>query len=172
MNTEAIGVREHRALRPQEEPAESRIDEIIDKYGGERRWLINILFDIQAEFKYLPRAALEYVSTRMEIPLIDIYGIATFYKAFSLTPRGKHLVTCCLGTACHVRGSISVLEELERRLCVPPGGTTDDREFTLETVNCLGSCALGPVVVFDDEYHGQMTPARVGNLLDVVRKKG
>jgi NADH-quinone oxidoreductase subunit E len=108
----------------------------------------------------------------MEIPLIDIYGIATFYKAFSLTPRGKHLVTCCLGTACHVRGSISVLEELERRLCVPPGGTTDDREFTLETVNCLGSCALGPVVVFDDEYHGQMTPARVGNLLDVVRKKG
>jgi NADH-quinone oxidoreductase subunit E len=149
-----------------------RVDAILDRYSGERRWLINILFDIQAEFRYLPREALEYVAKRVSAPLIDIYGIATFYKAFSLTPRGKHIITVCLGTACHVRGSIGVLEELQRSLNVKPGGTTEDRLFSLETVNCLGACALGPVVVIDEEYHGQMTPAKARTLIGDVQKKG
>jgi NADH-quinone oxidoreductase subunit E len=171
VNTEAIGVRERRALRPPEEPAESRIDEIIEKYGGERRWLINILFEIQTEYRYLPKRALEQLSQRMAIPLIDIYGIATFYKAFTLQPRGQHTVTVCLGTACHVRGSTGVLEELQRELGVCPGQTTQDQEFSLETVNCLGCCAQGPMVVMDDEYHGQMTPAKVRGLLSAASKK-
>jgi len=171
LQTEAIGVRERRALRPPEEPAENRIDEIIDKYGGERRWLINILFEIQSEYRYLPKMALEHVSQRMGIPLIDIFGIATFYKAFTLQPRGRHTVTVCLGTACHVRGSTGVLEELQRELGVPPGQTTPDQEFSLETVNCLGCCAQGPMVVVDEEYHGQMTPARVKALLAAASKK-
>lgn len=150
---------------------DERVDAILNRYSGERRWLINILFDIQAEFRYLPRDALEYVARRMAIPQVDIYGIATFYKAFSLTPRGKHIITACLGTACHVRGSIGVLEELQRGLNVKPGGTTEDGSFTLETVNCLGCCAQGPMVVVDQEYHGQMTPAKVRTLLEDERKK-
>jgi NADH-quinone oxidoreductase subunit E len=165
MQTGETGVRERRALRPPEEPAESRIDEIIDKYGGERRWLINILFEIQTEYRYLPKMALDHLSERMDIPLIDIFGIATFYKAFTLQPRGRHTVTVCLGTACHVRGSTGVLEELQRELGVCPGQTTTDQEFSLETVNCLGCCAQGPMLVVDEEYHGQMTPARVKALL-------
>lgn len=171
MQTGETGVRERRALRPPEEPTENRIDEIIEKYDGERRWLINMLFEVQTEYRYLPRTALEHLSRRLAIPLVDIYGIATFYKAFSLQPKGRHMVTVCLGTACHVRGSLGVLEELHRKLGIPPGKTTEDREFSLETVNCLGSCALGPVVVVDGEYHGQMTPAKVTNLLDEVSKK-
>ena len=172
MNVEAVGVIERKAIRPQREPSEDRVDAIVDKYNGERRWLINILFEVQAEFRYLPQTALERISSRMGIPLVDIYGIVTFYKAFSLTPRGRHTVTACLGTACHVRGSIGVLEELQRQMGITPGGTTQDGEFTLETVNCLGACALGPVVVMDGEYHGQMSPARVKAILEDGRRKG
>jgi len=171
MNTEAVGFIERKAIRPPREPSEDRVDAIVDKYNGEQRWLINILFEVQDEYRYLPQAALEHLSMRMSIPLVDIYGIVTFYKAFSLTPRGRHTVTACLGTACHVRGSIGVLEELQRLLRVSPGSTTEDGEFTLETVNCLGCCAQGPMVVVDSEYHGQMTPVKVKKLLVDASKK-
>lgn len=172
MVTEAAKVKQMELREARLGPREASIETIVGKYNGERRWLINILFDVQAEHNYLPRDALEYLSRRMKIPLIEIYGIATFYKAFSLKPQGRHKVTACLGTACHVRGSSGVLEELQRSLKVSPGETTEDREFTLETVNCLGCCAQGPIVVVNERYYGQMTPAKVKSLVEETRKKG
>jgi NADH-quinone oxidoreductase subunit E len=130
---------------------------LIDKHAGTRGALIAILEDVQASYNYLPRDALKLVSRRTGASLVDIYGVATFYKVFSLQPRGEHLCSVCMGTACHVRGSPRVLEEFERRLEVKPGETTLDRRFTLTTVNCVGACALGPVVVMDGEYHRNAT---------------
>ncbi len=147
----------------------NEIEHIINKYNAEKSSFIAILFDIQAEYNYLPREALVYVAKRLDIPLIQLYTIATFYKAFSLTPRGKHLLTVCLGTACHVRGAVSVQEEIERKLGIKPGETTEDKEFTLESVNCLGSCALGPIVVVDGEYHGRMIATKIKTLLDGIK---
>lgn len=147
----------------------NKIDFIINKYNCEKGSLISILLDIQAVYNYLPREALVYVAKRLDIPLIQIYSIATFYKAFSLTPRGRHILTVCLGTACHVRGAVNVLEEIERKLGIKPGETTKDNEFSLETVNCLGSCALGPIVVADGGYHGRMTPSRVKTLFEGMK---
>ncbi len=103
----------------------------------------------------------------MDLPLVQVYGVATFFRAFSLKPRGKHIVSVCLGTACHVRGAPAVLDQVKRRLGIEPGETTEDMQFTLETVNCLGACALGPIVVMDSVYHGQMRPGKVKK---VIRK--
>ena len=127
--------------------------------------LISVLEEIQARYRYLPREAMILVSERMGVPLSQVYSVATFYHAFSLVPRGHHTICVCTGTACHVRGAVQVLDRLETSLGVGPGGTTRDRQFTLETVNCLGCCALGPVVVLDDEYEGQMTASKVDKLL-------
>ncbi len=127
--------------------------------------LISVLEEIQNEYRYLPREAMVLVSERMGVPLSQVYSVATFYNAFSLVPRGKHTVCVCTGTACHVRGTVPILNHLENKLGIQPGETTPDREITLETVNCLGCCALGPVVVLDDEYEGQMTPKKVDKLL-------
>jgi len=146
------------------------VDKILGKYNSDKKWLISILFDIQNEFRYLPREALQYLSKKLDVPMTDVYSIATFYKAFSLTPRGKHSVTVCMGTACHVRGSLSVLEEFERKLEVRPGDTTPDKMFSLSTVSCLGCCAMGPIAVVDEKYHGQVTANKVKPLLDAVRK--
>lgn len=142
-----------------------KVNTIMDKYKGEDGAVISILQDIQAEYNYLPQDALREVSERLDLPLIDIYSVATFYKSFSLTPRGKHLITVCLGTACHVRGGPRILEEVERRLDIKAGETTEDKLFTLETVNCLGCCAIGPIVVVDDEYYGEMTIRKVDPIL-------
>ena len=133
--------------------------------NGSGASLISVLEEIQARYRYLPREAMILVSERLGVPLSQVYSVATFYHAFSLVPRGKHKICVCTGTACHVRGAVQVLDRLETRLGVAPGGTTRDREFTLETVNCLGCCALGPVVVLDDEYEGQMTTKKVDKLL-------
>lgn len=140
----------------------------VEKYGAKRSSLIQILHETQREYRYLPEQALRNISSLMDIPLTDIYGVATFFKAFSLEPKGKHTVVCCMGTACHVRNSPGVLDELKRILGIEPGGTTEDMLFSLETVNCLGACALGPVVVIDGKYHGEMTPSRVKKLLKQV----
>jgi len=114
---------------------------------------------------------LTYIAQKLNLPLIDVFEVATFYKSFSLKPRGRHLITVCLGTACHVRGGQRVLEEIERRINVKPGETSEDKQFTLETVNCLGCCAIGPIVVIDGEYYGQMNTRKVASLLEKYSKK-
>jgi NADH-quinone oxidoreductase subunit E len=123
--------------------------------------LISMLEAIQAQYRYLPREAMVLASEKLGVPLSQTYSVATFYHAFSLKPRGKYLIRVCLGTACHVRGSQRVLEKVSKLLNIKPGETTPDRLFTLETVNCLGACALGPIMVVESEYFGQMNPARV-----------
>ena len=143
------------------------LNAIIKKYDGKKEFLICILQDIQNRYEYLPRNALIHVSEKLDIPLIQIYGVATFFKAFSLTPKGGHTCTVCIGTACHVRGAEKVLDKIKRSLNIDVDETTKDMAFTLKTVNCLGACALGPMVVVDDDYHGHMTQ----NKIDEVLKK-
>lgn len=158
-----------------EEMAKKRTPELeaVERHGGKRSSLIQILHETQREYRYLPEPALRNISEAMGVPLTDIYGVATFFKAFSLEPKGKHVITCCMGTACHVRNSPGVLDELRRTLGIEPGETTEDMMFTLETVNCLGACALGPVVVVDGKYHGEVTPAKVKKILkEVAREEG
>lgn len=143
----------------------SEVARIVSKHRGERGELIAILEDIQAKYSYLPEDSLRTVAEQTGRSLVDIYGVATFYRWFSLKPRGKHLVTCCVGTACHVRGAPRVAAELQRQLGVRPGETTADGEFTLETQNCLGGCALGPIVVADGHYFSNVGPPAVGRIL-------
>ena len=145
-----------------------KIGQILKKHNRDESALIAILQDIQAEENYLPQDVLKHVAKSMDVPLTRVYSLATFYKAFSLKPRGKHLINVCLGTACHVRGAPRILEKLERDLRVKAGETTEDKKFTLETVNCLGACALGPIVVVDGTYHGQMTSVKIGKVLAKV----
>jgi len=146
------------------------LDAILDRYNRNPAQLIPILQDVQAEENYLPREALEVISEKLDIPLVRIYSVATFYKAFSLKPRGKHIIQVCMGTACHVRGAPRILDKMVRDLGVQPGATTKDMEFTLETVNCLGACALGPIVVVDGEYHGQMTSPKWDKIYKTLKK--
>ncbi|HUT84464.1 MAG: NADH-quinone oxidoreductase subunit NuoE [Proteobacteria bacterium] len=141
-----------------------KVDAIIEKYKRDKGFLVSILQDIQAEYNYLPKEALFDLSDSLGIPVSQVYGVATFYRAFSLIPRGRHLIQVCLGTACHVRGAPKVLEAIERKLKIKAGETTADKEYTLTTVNCLGACALGPVVVIDQEYHGQMNQSKSDKL--------
>jgi len=146
------------------------IRSIIRKHKGLKKNLIAILLDIQAEHNYLSPESLRAVAAGLEIPLIDIIAVATFYRAFSLTPRGKHTCFVCTGTACHVRGGTRILDEFERKLEVGAGQTTKDGQFTLETVACLGCCAIGPVVVVDGAYHGRASTRNVGQILGKYRK--
>lgn len=128
--------------------------------------LISILEEIQERYGYLPEMALRAVAGAVGQSLVQVYAVATFYRSFALKPRGKHLISACLGTACHVRGAPTVVEEFERQLGIPRGETTADKEFTLETVNCLGACALGPVVVVDGRYFSKVRKSRVRQLID------
>ncbi len=143
----------------------SKIDSIIQQYGARESAILGILQDIQTEEKYLPKEALEYVSQKMNIPLVQVFRIATFYNALSLKPRGKHKIDVCLGTACHVRGGGRILEKLERELGIPVGETTKDKKFTLESVRCLGCCSLGPVAVIDGKVFGRLGQDKVPSLL-------
>ena len=131
--------------------------------------LISTLEKVQSRYGYLPEDALRAVAEQTGRSLVDIYGVATFYRAFSLKPRGKHLVSVCLGTACHVRGGPAIAEEIQQQLKIRPGETTTDREFTLETVNCLGACALGPVIVVDGHYFPSVKTSMVREILDQTR---
>ena len=148
--------------------SDSTIDKIIKNYGRRKEFLICILQDIQTKYGFLPRDALEKAAIKLDMPLMQIYSVATFFKAFSLEPRGKHLINVCLGTACHVRGAERVIDKIKRDLEIEAGETTQDREFTLETVNCLGACALGPIMVLDGKYHGQMTTTKVDSILKKI----
>ncbi len=153
------------------EAEELKVKSYITKYNNEKKALISILQDIQEEFYYLPQEVLRIVSKALGIPLIDIIGVATFYRAFSLEPRGKHIITVCLGTACHVRGGPKILEEFERKLNIEAGETSKDGQYSLETVACLGCCAIGPVVVVDGDYYAQTTIRKVGSILKKHIKK-
>ena len=142
-----------------------KVTKILDKYQHHQGFLVSILQDIQAEYNYLPREALEEVSRSVGIPLTQTYSVATFFKAFSLEPRGHHLIHVCLGTACHVRGALRILETIERELGIKAGETTKDLKYTLERVNCVGACALGPIVSINEQYEGEMTTEKVKPLL-------
>jgi len=148
-----------------------RVERIIGAYESSPTALIMILQEVQGEYRHLPREAMEIISQRMDLALSQIYGVATFYKAFSLEPRGRHHVCVCTGTACHVRNSRSIVEKLERDLKISRGETTPDGEFTLETVNCVGACALGPIAVVDNKYWGHLTVSDVDRMLAAVRTK-
>jgi NADH-quinone oxidoreductase subunit E len=142
-----------------------KIDRIIDKHHGEVSSLIQVLLDIQSENNWLPKETLERVSERLEVPMTRIQHIATFYKAFSLVPKGRHGIHICMGTACHVRGATRVLDAVQDLTGIKPGETDLDLKFSLETVNCLGCCALGPVVEIGGKTHGKMVPAETADVL-------
>jgi NADH-quinone oxidoreductase subunit E len=141
------------------------VERIVTKYEHDRGMLVSILQDVQAEYNYLPRQALEQVSRSLDVALSQVYSVGTFFKAFSLKPRGRHLINVCLGTACHVRGAVRILETVERELGIKQGETTADLKYTLERVNCVGACALGPIVIIDGEYSGGMKIEKVKPLL-------
>ena len=143
-----------------------KVDKIIDRYPAKQGILIQLLLDIQNEFNWIPEAAIVRISERLQVPVSQIYRIASFYKVMSLAPIGRHLVQVCLGTACHVRGGPKIRDKVEERLKIKTGETTSDMKFTLRVVNCLGCCALGPVMVVDNDYHGKITTAKVKEVLE------
>jgi NADH-quinone oxidoreductase subunit E len=150
---------------------EDKVRDIILKYDSDRAFLVPILQDVQKAFNYLPKKALSRVSVFLDVPLSQIYEVSTFYKAFSLTPRGEHQLSLCMGTACHVRGAAILENHLERSLGIKPGETSSDLKFSFDTVNCVGACALGPILEVDGDYSGKMTISKSNKLLKKLGKK-
>jgi NADH-quinone oxidoreductase subunit E len=146
----------------------SKFDRIIERYERSEESLLAILQDYQREFQYVPEEGMRRLSEVMGVPLSKLYAMATFYKALSLVPRGRHTIKVCTGTACHLKGAPQILETLERELRVKRNGTTEDGEFTLECVNCVGACAMAPVILVDEVYHGQNRPSKV---MDIIKKQ-
>ncbi len=142
-----------------------KLDKIIDSSRTDQKELIHILHDVQLEYGYIPPEAITAISRRLRVSESEIFGVLTFYNAFSLTPKGDHVITVCMGTACHVRGGAKIVEDLERKLDVKVGETTADDSFTLETVNCIGCCAIGPVVVVDKKYYSNITLNKIDPIL-------
>jgi len=149
----------------------AKTKQIVKKHGNNKSGMIAVLQDIQEAFNYLPKEALKTAAKAMNVPFSRVYEAATFYTAFSLKPRGKNVVKICLGTACHVRGASALQDKFERTLGIKPGETTKDKKFSLETVNCVGACALGPVVVINTDYHGQMTMKKVDKIIDKINSE-
>lgn len=154
------------------EAAEEKIREIVESYAADQRYALAIMQDMQRKFQYVPKKGLEMLSEHLGCPVSALYSMATFYKALSLVPKGEHIIKCCDGTACHIRGASTLIEGIGRELGIGPGETTADGQFSLETVNCLGSCALAPVMVVDDVYYGKVTLERLKEILADVRKGG
>ncbi len=155
-----------------ESAVQESVQKILDGHARSRTALIEVLHDIQSTCGYLPEDALKAVSTQLGTPLIEVFRVANFYKAFKLKPVGKHLLTLCMGTACHVRGADKLVDEVSGQFSIQPGETTQDGELTLETVNCLGACALGPVAILDGKLHDHVTYAKLRNLLAAAIKDG
>jgi NADH-quinone oxidoreductase subunit E len=151
------------------DPEYSKVDKIIESYSFEKSALIAILQEIENLYNYLPDWALKYVSEKLNVPMTRVYGVASFYDAFHLTPRGKHLIRVCLGTACYLRGSARVLEAVERELGINDGETTPDLQFSIQSVRCLGACALAPVMIVGERYFDKMTPTKVRRVLKRVQ---
>ncbi|HOD34955.1 MAG TPA: NAD(P)H-dependent oxidoreductase subunit E [Syntrophales bacterium] len=145
------------------------IEKIIEDHAGEEGLLISILEDIQDRCRYLPEEALRTVALKTGRSLADVYGVATFYKAFSLKPQGRHVISACLGTACHVRSAPDIVDEFSRQLGLKPGETSENGEFTFETVNCLGTCALGPIVAVDGRYFSKVARKDVKKIIDAAK---
>lgn len=145
------------------------VKEIVKKHEGSEGQLIGILQDVQKEYNYLPMPKLKRVAKLLDVPLSRIYAVATFFKAFSLVPRGRNRVCVCMGTACHVRGAPRILEEVEREIGIKAGETDKDLRYTLETVNCVGACALGPVAVVNGEYHGKLDIQKVSKMIKEMK---
>lgn len=145
------------------------VRDIVRKYGREKRAIILILQDLQARFRWLAPETLEATARELGVSPAHVFSVATFYRSFSLAPRGRHVCTVCMGTACHVRGGAAVLEHFERRLGLKAGETSADREYTLERVNCLGACALAPLAVVDGRYYGQMSESKADRVLDSLK---
>ncbi|HWQ30253.1 MAG TPA: NAD(P)H-dependent oxidoreductase subunit E [Negativicutes bacterium] len=141
------------------------ISDILEKYESDKKYTLAMLQDIQRKYNYIPREAMDELSMRLEVPLAKLYGIATFYKALSLNPRGRNIIRVCDGTACHIRSSQLLIDDIRGLLGINPGETTADGEFTLETVNCLGSCAIAPVLVLNEVYHGKVTSAKLREII-------
>lgn len=141
------------------------VEEILARYPREEASLIQVLQDVQRAYRYLPCEVLAHVGDALSVPLAKVFSVATFYRAFALSPQGKVVIRVCTGTACHIRGATQLLDELERQLGLHPGETTEDMGFTLKTVNCVGACAMAPVMIVDDQYHGGAKPARVTEYL-------
>jgi len=153
------------------ETMEEKVREIVQGYGGDRSYLVPIMQDVQKELGYLSREALTAISANLGVPVSRVYEVATFYKAFSLKPKGRHHISLCMGTACHVRGAELIAGNVTDLLKIKDGETTDDLEYSYETVGCLGACALGPVIVVDGDYHGEMNIAKTTKLLKKLGKK-
>ena len=148
-----------------------KVDQILKNRKGSSYELIEILQDVQKAYNYLPEGVLRVVAKRVEVPLIEVFRVANFYKSFTLSPRGRYLLTICTGTACHIRGSSRFLKEALRELNLSSGETTTDGMFTVETVNCLGACALGPVVVLNGKYYERMTAKKLRDLIRDIRRQ-
>jgi NADH:ubiquinone oxidoreductase subunit E len=149
-----------------------RVNEIIESYKADRMASLAILQDVQREYNFLPREALELVAQRLNVPVGHIYQMATFFKAFSLKPKGEYVIKVCLGTACHVQGGPHILEELEHDLNLKSGQTSSDGKFSVEAVRCLGACALAPIVVVNEEVYGKMSTSAVSKLAGELNKGG
>ena len=145
-----------------------RLSEILGRFKGDQGELIPILQQLQQAFGYVPEAAIDAVARFLHLPQVTVYGVATFYAQFKLTPAGRNVIRVCRGTACHVRGGARVLREVEKQLGIKPGETTPDLEFGLETVACIGACALSPSMVVNDRVHGRVTPQKVKGILDAI----
>ncbi len=151
---------------------QSTLTRILEGRRSQPHQLIEVLQDVQQQLGFIPEYAMRTVAGELGVPLVEVYSVASFYKAFSLQPRGKHVVTVCMGTACHVRGAQLLSNQAQGQLGVAPGETTEDGLFTVEHVNCLGACALGPVVTENETYHHHMTPGKLRRLIDSRRSAG
>jgi NADH-quinone oxidoreductase subunit E len=146
------------------------IDEILERYPGDPRYLIALLQDVQAEYNYISPESMSLVCDHLGVPLTQAWAVATFYQSFSLEPRGEHEIKICMGTACHLKGSARLAENVSRELGIEPGQTTKDLKFTLDTVNCLGACAVAPVAVIDDEYQASINSRKLGRIIKQLSK--
>jgi NADH-quinone oxidoreductase subunit E len=142
-----------------------KVNLVLQQHNNDASMLVGILQDIQAAIGYLPKEALVETGHALNIPVSRVYSVATFFKAFSLKERGRHLINVCMGTACHVRGADVVRDEIQHQLGIKAGENTPDLKFTLETVNCVGACALGPMIIIGEDYYGEMTPDKVSAVL-------